>query len=174
MAGANAAKRQGLFDLFVNQPGHEDFTQGKSFSCPLCGGLLVRDDCVGESPKLTLAHIVPDSQGGTWKTLSCAKCNNGNGAKIETDFLAMQQMADWADGRGAIHVQLEGKIRAEMLRNPEDDTTHIKILTPMRNPAVTAQKEKLQSVQQAIRSRSQCRGSGMDGARRRSASRRTC
>jgi hypothetical protein len=145
MAGENAAKRLRLFDLFVSQPGHADITHGKYFFCPLCREPFNREDCVGENPKLTLAHIVPDSQGGTWKTLSCAGCNNNNGREIEKDFLTQQKLSDWVYGRGAIPIRLGegGKIKGEMTRDPVNNRTHIKILTSEKNRAVAAYKEQV-------------------------------
>jgi hypothetical protein len=144
MAGEHNAKRLRLFDLFVNQPGHADMTRGAYFFCPLCRQPFVRDDCVGDKPRLTLAHIVPDSQGGTWKTLSCASCNNDNGRKIENDFLIQQKLSDWAHGRGPIPVWLgdDGKIKGEMTRDAVNNQIRIEILTPDQNPAVAAHKER--------------------------------
>ena len=131
MAGENAAKRLRLFDLFVNQPGHADMTHGKYFFCPLCREPFVREDCVGDNPKLTLAHIVPDSQGGTWKTLSCAGCNNDNGSDIEKDLLTQHKLSDWVHGRGAIPIRLKrGHGRSgEMTRDPMNNWINIRILT---------------------------------------------
>jgi hypothetical protein len=144
MAGENAAKRLRLFDLFVNQPGHTDMTHGVYFFCPLCRQPFVRENCVGDKPKITLAHIVPESQGGTWKTLSCADCNSDNGRKIEKDFLTQQKLSDWVHGRGPIPIWLGegGKIKGEMTRDAINKQIRIKILTPDRNPAVAAHKEQ--------------------------------
>src|SRR5688572_15676692 len=103
--GRKAAKRLRLFDLFVSQPGHGDMTHGKYFFCPLCGKPFAREDCVGVQPRLTLAHIVPKSQGGTWQTLSCKGCNNENGSEIENDFLTQQKLWDWVHGRGVIPIR---------------------------------------------------------------------
>jgi hypothetical protein len=145
MVGDKAAKRLRLFDLFLNQRSHTNMTRGKYFFCPLCREPFIRDDCVGDNPKLTLAHIVPDKQGGTWRTLSCAACNNGNGSAIEKDFLTQQKLSDWFHGRGPIAIQLgEGvAVKAEMSRASVNNRTHIKILTSEKNPTVAGYKEQL-------------------------------
>jgi len=145
MAGETAARRQRLFDLFVNQPGHRDLTERKQFWCPLCRRPFTREDTVGDPPTLTLAHIIPECQGGTWMTLCCRACNNDNGHEIERDFLTSQKISDWIHGRGTIPVRLgDGrKVKAEMSRDPERNHIQIDILTPMRNPAVVAHKEKM-------------------------------
>lgn len=144
MAGNKAAKRLRLFDLFVNQRGHTEITHGMYFFCPLCRERFVREDCVGDNPRLTLAHIVPDKQGGTWRTLSCAACNNDNGSAIEIDFLTQQKLSDWPHGRGPIPVRCgdSGALKADMTRDPVNNRTHIKILTSEKNPAVAAFKQQ--------------------------------
>ena len=145
MMGDKTAKRLRLFDLFVNQPGHADMTRSMYFFCPLCRERFVRKDCIRDTPKLTLAHIIPKSQGGTWKTLACARCNNDNGSEIEHDFFTQQKLSDWVHGRGPISIRLgEGrKIKGEITRDPANNRTHIKILTSEKNPAVAAYKEQL-------------------------------
>ena len=125
MAGKNAARRGRLFDLYVRQPGHEDVTQGRIFWCPLCRRPFEREATAGDNPRLTLAHIIPESLGGNWTTLACADCNNGNGHEIEVDLLASHRFADWAAGRGTMKVRMgeDGKVRAESRRDPQKPTT---------------------------------------------------
>ncbi len=148
MAGDSAAKRGRLFDLFVNQPGHQDLTRGTIFWCPLCRKPFSREHVVGDPPALTLGHIVQECLGGTWKTLCCRWCNNGNGHEIERDFLASHRVTDWAQGCGKIDVRMGegGRVKAEMRRDPTTDRIDIRIITPMANPAVPAQRVMLEEL----------------------------
>ena len=148
MAGEYAARRGRMFDLFVKQPGHADLTEGWYFYCPLCHrGPFPREATAGETPLLTLAHIIPESLGGTWTTLTCAECNNGHGHKIEADLLAQHRFTDWVHGRGSLNVRMgnEGRVRAESRRDPEANRLAFNITTPMASPAVQAHQFRLRS-----------------------------
>lgn len=150
MSGENAAKRGRLFDLYVRQPGHEDATQGRYFWCPLCRHPFERQDTAGDNPRLTLAHIIPESLGGTLTTLTCARCNNGHGHEIEVDLLTRHQVTDWAAGRGTAPVRMgkRRKIRAESRRDPQSQRIAFDVHTPMANPEVQIQKEQLQAIEE--------------------------
>jgi HNH endonuclease len=150
MAGENAARRGRLFDLYVHQPGHEDLTQGRFFWCPLCRHPFEREATAGDNPRLTLAHIISESLGGTWTTLACADCNNGHGHKIEADLLASHRFTDWVAGRAIMKVRMGegGKVQAEARRDPVARHLSFNVTTPMVNPAVRAHKDQLAAIAQ--------------------------
>lgn len=150
MAGESAAKRERMFDLFVNQPGHADLTEGQYFYCPLCRrGPFPRAATAGEIPLLTLAHIIPNSLGGTWTTLTCVECNNNHGRKIEADLLSQHKFTDWVYGRGSLKVRMgdKGRVGAESRRDPEARQLEFNVTTPMASPAVQALKSRLHSAE---------------------------
>lgn len=150
MAGENAARRGRMFDLFVKQPGHVDLTGGRYFYCPLCRrGPFPRAATAGETPLLTLAHVVPESLGGTWTTLACAECNSGHGHEIEADLLAQHKFTDWVHGRGPLNVRMgdEGRVRAKSKRDPNADRLEFDIYTPMANPAVQGHQASLRNAE---------------------------
>jgi len=151
MAGENAAKRRRLFDLYVRQPGHEDVTQGRFFWCPLCRRPFDRVAATGDNPRLTLAHIIQQSLGGTWTTLTCADCNNAHGHKIEVDLLSSHRLADWVAGRGTIEVRMGdgGRVRAISRRNPEANHLSFDVKTPMASAAARAHQERLAAIAQS-------------------------
>jgi len=99
---------------------------------------------------LTLAHIIPESLGGTWTTLACAVCNNGHGHEIEVDLLTSHRFTDWAAGRGTMKVRMGegGKVRAESRRDPETHHLSFEVTTPMVSPAVRVHKERLAAIPQ--------------------------
>jgi hypothetical protein len=139
-----------MFDLFVNQPGHADLTEGRYFYCPLCRrGPFPREATAGETPQLTLAHIIPESLGGTWTTLACVGCNNGHGHEIEADLLAQHRFTDWVHGRGSLNVRMgdERRVRAESRRDPEANRLSFNITTPMASPTVQAHQARLRSAE---------------------------
>lgn len=150
MASRNAKKRGRLFDRYVNQPGHDDLTQGRLFWCPLCRRPFERQATGGEQPRLTLAHIIPESLGGTWTTLACAECNNGRGHDIEADLLASHRVADWVAGHATIKVRMgeDRSVRAEWRRDLAVNRMSFDVTTPVVNPAVQLQKEHLDRITQ--------------------------
>ena len=150
MAGENAVRRGRLFDLYARQPGHEDLTQGRFFWCPLCRRPFEREATAGDNPRVTLAHIIPESLGGTWATIACAECNNGHGHEIEADLLASHRFTDWVAGRATMKVRMGegGKVRAESRRDPESNHLAFDVTRPMINPAVRLHKERLKGIAQ--------------------------
>jgi HNH endonuclease len=150
MAGENAAKRGRLFDLYVREPGHQDLTQGRLFWCPLCRRPFGREATAGDNPRLTLAHIISASLGGTWTTLACADCNSGHGHQIEAHLLASHRFTDWAARCGTIKVRMGegGKVRAESRRDQKANQLSFNVTTPMVNPSVRLHKEQLTAMVQ--------------------------
>lgn len=144
MASETPIRRGKQFDRFVGQPGHEDMTQGQFFFCPLCRRPFDRDATGGDNPQLTLAHIIPQSLGGTWATLACAPRNNGHGHTIETDLLESHRVSDWVGGRGSIEVRIPELIgNRSLIANDECDECNVffsetvedslgKMLSPLR------------------------------------------
>jgi hypothetical protein len=62
----------------------------------------------GASPSLTLAHIIPSSLGGKTCTLTCTRCNNGNGGTIEPLLTERFEAEDWSQGNGQIEARMSG------------------------------------------------------------------
>lgn len=53
--------------------------------CPMCGASFSRDAI--ESHELSIEHVIPESLGGTLKTLTCTKCNNKSGTMLEAHLV---------------------------------------------------------------------------------------
>jgi hypothetical protein len=148
MAVEKAEKRKRLFHQFANQPGHADLTEGRYFVCPLCRIGFIPEALDTDPPLLTLAHIIPESLGGTWTTLACAECNSSNGRGIEKDLLTKSRIRDWAHGRGELDVLMGagGRVRAVVSRDPVRNHTDVRVRTPMASPAVQGLQAQLQNI----------------------------
>jgi hypothetical protein len=151
MESEYAIRRGVLFDRFVAQPGHQDITHGQYFFCPLCRDRFERIATGGVNPQLTLAHIIPQSLGGTWTTLACARCNNKLGRTIETDLLTSHHVSDWSTGLSSLTVRMgEGRVRAESQRNPDTGKLSFTVTTHPRNPAIATYKAHLERIRNEL------------------------
>lgn len=108
MAKNGDAERRRLFDLYAAQFVAGGCTPDDCFVCPLCRDGYLRPALDGPDPAVSLAHVVPRSQGGKHCTLTCTACNNGNGAGLESDLLERFRYDDWAAGVGEWPIRLSG------------------------------------------------------------------
>ena len=68
-------KRLALFELYAaNVVLYRPDLAGR-FSCPVCAHEFVQGDVLGQSPRVNVAHVYPDSLGGKLLTLECERCN---------------------------------------------------------------------------------------------------
>lgn len=91
--------RQKLFDIYASnlsdiKPGTEDI-----FRCPTC----LRDfdrSALDLAPKvdnmITFGHIIPETVGGTIRTLECGKCNSTIGSNYDRHVANLKTQIDWA------------------------------------------------------------------------------
>lgn len=70
--------------------------------CPLCLRPFVLDSKSDQRP--TAEHIVQESLGGTleFPTLTCAKCNNGDGRRLQGHLKKAMRALDFVDGKGCM------------------------------------------------------------------------
>jgi hypothetical protein len=130
-------KREQLFDLYSRQMALYDPEPGDAFVCPLCRRVYPREALTTDPPLLTLAHIVPQSLGGTTSTLACAPCNNDSGSGHEKVLLDHLHQKDWEAGMGIIRGRLEtdcGDVAIEMQRGP-DQSWRFNVIPLRSNPA---------------------------------------
>jgi hypothetical protein len=109
MAENGRARRRRYFDLYGQNLAPYDQEAGDVFVCPLCKDMYPRWALDNNPALLTLAHSVPDSQGGTTCTLACAPCNNSVGHSLETALLGQFRHEDWFAGIGT----MDGRLRTE-------------------------------------------------------------
>src|SRR4051794_30166377 len=107
MAENGRAKRERYFDLFRQNLALYDQDAGDVFVCPLCRRVYPRWALDTEPALLTLAHVVPDSQGGTTCPLACAPCTNGVRHSLEPALLGRFRNEDWFAGVGT----MDGRLR---------------------------------------------------------------
>lgn len=67
--------------------------------CPLCLRLFAEEAIDLEPPQLTDEHIIPGELGGdTTRTLTCKRCNNVHGSKIDAQLIQMLRSRDAIEG----------------------------------------------------------------------------
>ena len=122
--GKREAER--LFDVYSTNLSWYVPHLDSSFLCPLCGQLFSRDAI--EARKLSVEHIVPSKAGGQLKTLTCTKCNNDTGSKLDKHFvqrliveeaiepLRFSATIGKAEVRGMIRYPPEGVVEMSVVR----------------------------------------------------------
>ena len=68
------------------------------FICPLC--LNGFDRLALDNDLLTVEHCVPESVGGSILTLTCKKCNNEDGTRVDSHLSERLRSDDFAEGVG--------------------------------------------------------------------------
>jgi hypothetical protein len=104
-----------------------------SVACPLC----LTEYCLANITDLTREHIVPSKLGGRSETLTCRKCNNSQGSRLDSHLIKAMKAMDAVEGTEPIATSLasdKGKIVAELLLGgtPENPNT-IRIVGPASN-----------------------------------------
>ena len=145
-------RRKRLFDLYSKQLSLYHPEQVGRFLCPTCFTVFTEDDLNGPNPRLSLAHIIPESMGGTACTLTCTECNSGSGDSLETDLLERYRQEMQAKGHLWIPdgrmVGKFGNIGAEFRFSPDRSSLSIIMVQKQSNPADFARvKEALDDAQ---------------------------
>ncbi|OFW32733.1 MAG: hypothetical protein A3J28_07880 [Acidobacteria bacterium RIFCSPLOWO2_12_FULL_60_22] len=106
--------------------------------CPLCLTPFTKEAIDLEEPDLTEEHIIPEKLGGTLVTLTCKRCNNTYGSKVEAHLVQMLRSHDSL--KGTSNRPLRGRMEIGGMTVPADiewkaaETTTIR-LRPFK-PAV--------------------------------------
>jgi len=85
----------------------------------ICENSLICPLCWNECPYdlLSMEHIVPGSVGGTSQILTCIKCNNEHGTRLDAHLAGFQTDSDSFKGKGVFAAELiinEKKVAAEL------------------------------------------------------------
>jgi hypothetical protein len=96
-------KRERLFDRFSADLGEYHAPYGTYCVCPLCK-LAYDRSAVAESGPLSLEHCIPRSLGGSACVLSCKKCNNQAGGKVDAHLQKKFRHDDFFQGVGLVPV----------------------------------------------------------------------
>jgi len=140
MAGENAKLREKLFNDYTRRLEAVSGTKD-TFVCPICLRPFGRDALVGEHPKLTLAHVLPEALGGSFCTLTCAPCNNDMGSELEAYIVERFKTEDAMQGVGKLPGRLEGEfgnVGIEFKAAPPGEPWTVLIIEKQTNPMVLA------------------------------------
>jgi hypothetical protein len=142
--------REQLFDDYARNLAAYMPQYAGQFACPLCNTLFEPSDLTGD--RLTLEHCIPDATGGTIGTLTCAKCNNDLGSRVDAHLSRQLRVEDALQGRSAEPLRSrvetgEGWFSADMRLVPgEDLQIEIEMLRRFSNPKLFEKaKEEIQA-----------------------------
>lgn len=127
-------KRNGLFrELAADYRNFRTETMD-TVACPLC----LTEYGLANIADLTREHIVPSKLGGRSETLTCWKCNNTQGSRLDSHLINAMKSMDAVEGAEPIATSLgsdKGKIVAELLlgAGTPDDPNTIRIVGPASN-----------------------------------------
>jgi hypothetical protein len=116
-----------------------------TLACPLC----LAEYGLTNITDLTREHIVPSKLGGRSETLTCRKCNNTQGSRLDSHLINAMKSMDAVEGTEPIATSLgsdKGKIVAELLLRggTPDNRNTIRIVGPASNmEAVQALRNSL-------------------------------
>ncbi|MBI3242048.1 MAG: hypothetical protein HYZ49_07130 [Chloroflexi bacterium] len=108
------------------------------FLCPLCLTLFPKDAI--ESKELTLEHIIPSEVGGRLVTLTCSKCNSGDGSQLDAHLIQRFRIEDILTGKSdkplEVRVSLgQGEFGANyFLSNQQNPSIQIIGIPKISNP----------------------------------------
>ena len=127
-------KRNGLFRKLAAD--YRKFRTGvvDTVACPLC----LTEYGLANISDLTREHVVPSKLGGRSETLTCWKCNNTQGSRLDSHLINAMKSMDAVEGAEPIATSLgseKGKIVAELLlgAGTPDDPNRIRIVGPASN-----------------------------------------
>jgi hypothetical protein len=72
-----ARERERLFNLYSRNLSFFQSEYPDAFACPLCDSGYSREALTVEPPSVSLAHVIPESLGGSLKTLTCTPTHVG-------------------------------------------------------------------------------------------------
>lgn len=107
-----------------------------TFRCPICLTLFGREDL----SKLSEEHIIPSAIGGKLTTLTCSKCNNTQGSKLEADLVKRLRVEDIFAGKSDLPLRGQvsagnGKATADIYFSDERPNINIVAIPEHSNPA---------------------------------------
>ena len=92
-----------------------------NFVCPICFSIF--PETALESKQITIEHIIPESLGGTFVTLTCRDCNNRGGTILDSNLVNRFKHEDILAGKHS------APLRAKFTVGSEDITADIYLST---------------------------------------------
>ncbi len=107
------------------------------FICPICQRNFFREALDRE--ELSLEHIIPESLGGKWTTLTCKECNSKQGAKLESHLKRRLESEDVLSGKSDLPIRSkiqigDGEFAADVYLSSETPNVQIVGLPHLSNP----------------------------------------
>jgi len=135
--GTEARRR--LFDLFSRQITLYDPKTTDTFICPICFERVKRATLDANESAVSLAHVIPRSLGGKFRTLTCTPCNNECGTEMESYLVERLVAEDVMNGtmrkKNARLSGPFGEIGVEFGFSPADNTWSFVPVPQQSHPA---------------------------------------
>lgn len=92
------------------------------YVCPLCWLLFDETELDPPEPGLTVEDVPPSSVGGAPMVLTCKRCNNDDGSKVDADAGRHAELRQMLDGEGgSVTVKVGGGVTAELKLGSESE-----------------------------------------------------
>lgn len=98
----------------------ENAKGGDRIRCPLCLSYFGREAI--EDERLTEEHIIPESVGGRLTTITCQRCNNSHGTRLDPHLTAAAKAIEVLSGSREITSRVHignSSFTAEVILNPD-------------------------------------------------------
>lgn len=86
-----------------------------------------------ETRELTVEHIVPRALGGRLTTLTCRRCNNTQGSRLDRHVVEAARARDAAEGHGTFRTTVtvgDASLEAELAWNPDRSAANVLTIIP--------------------------------------------
>jgi hypothetical protein len=99
--------------------------------CPLC--LIGLDRTAVETRELTVEHIVPRALGGRLTTLTCRRCNNTQGSRLDRHVVEAARARDASEGHDTFRTTVTvggASLEAELAWTPDRSAANVLTIIP--------------------------------------------
>lgn len=105
-------KRKAFFDICMEAFQSLTGDTRELYICPLCGKGFTRRDL--KERVLTLEHVPPKSLGGKELLLTCKRCNNTAGHRVDSALHARQSLHDLIEALRHGSARYQGRVKLEI------------------------------------------------------------
>ena len=105
--------------------------EADSVKCPIC--LRDLDRTAVETRELTVEHIIPRALGGRSTTLTCRRCNNAQGSRLDRHVVEAARARDASKGHGTFRTTVSvggSSFQAELAWTPDRSAANVLTIIP--------------------------------------------
>ena len=105
--------------------------EADSMKCPIC--LRDLDRTAVETGDVTVEHIVPRKLGGRSTTLTCRRCNNTQGSRLDRHIVEAARSRDASEGHGTFRTTVSvggSSLQADLAWTPDRSAANVITIIP--------------------------------------------